>query len=131
MTGETVSDRVKGHASLQRALGTFCPYLQVATSLPVDEEPASATAMPTAQKSCHAVPVPFIPSTVHQSSCCLNQASYMRCPYYVEVMGQQKRQIDLQMRKQSTSSRLRHQLARLIPFVRSDRKKRKRIYFVI
>ena len=83
------------------------------------------------QPKCYAVPTPFVPSTVHQRSCCLNPAAFMRCPHYIEVMGEQKRQIDFRLRKRSASSWLRNQISRLFPLGRSPHKRRKRVYYTI
>jgi len=135
MAGERVPDRVERQEQTSRGqiqreqtrVSNSCPYF---LSSPVD---ATGLLPPdhSEEKSCHAVLQPFIPSAVHQSSCCLNPANFVRCPYYGDAMGEQKQQRDFQMRKRSLPARLRDRLGRLLPFGRTARKKRRRVYFVV
>lgn len=110
-----------------------CPFLmQNAHQVVIYETTGvSNSDSPTPSRYCHAVITPFMPSAVHQSSCCLNPGNFGRCPYYVEAMGEQKRQLELQARRQPILARLGKRIARLFAFGRTDHKKRKRVYYVI
>lgn len=133
MTGDRLSNTVGRQNQLAQdpsqrtGVSNSCPYFQFT---PIDETTLLTTEN-VEQKNCQAVPQPFIPSLVHQSSCCLNPANYVRCPYFVDAMGEQKRQLDFQIRKRTISARLRDRLGRLLPFGRRARKKRRRVYFVV
>lgn len=108
-----------------------CPFLQEDTRTGPSLQTVEAADASGKPHLCHAVVTPFAPSVVHQSSCCSNPANFVRCPYYVEAMGQPKKQVALSAQEETSPSWLRQQLDRVFPFGRSERKKRKRIYISI
>lgn len=56
-----------------------CPFLKLSD---IDNKPAGHAA-PVAEYTCYASSPAFIPTNVHQSSCCLNPSNYVRCSYYM------------------------------------------------
>jgi len=115
-------------------IAEICPYLR-------NNQPASgsfdilASSSPTSsldvERHCVASATHFTPSAVHQSSCCMNAASYVQCPYYLKVHGGVHRELVVEERQSSRTARVWQQVRRLLPFGRSDSKRRRRVYFFI
>lgn len=125
--------RLGGQRPGREFKATICPYLRRDDDISdVASSVASNAAAPSIniERECMASALHFTPSSVHQSSCCMNAASYVHCPYYVEASGGAHRQPHVAKRQPARAVGVWQQVRRLLPFARGENKRRRRIYFI-
>ncbi len=124
---------MSGQGPRHEFAATICPYLRSDDHTPGITDPGTSnvsTPSVDIARECVASAIHFTPSSVHQSSCCMNSASYVHCPYYVKATGGSHRQPHVETLDVSRSMGLWQRVRRYLPFSRGENKRRRRVYFI-